>query len=139
MRDERATRPDSRTTIPRVPGFRGEARLARMIRPYWLLLALSALPASAASVGAFQQASDVGPVARPVEARFDSAAGAYVISAGGENMWGTHDAFGYAWKTARGDLSLMARVELQGASPQSHRKAGVMFRVTMGCMLIFVL
>lgn len=102
-----------------------------MTRVPWLLLALSTLPASAAPIGAFQQASDVGTVARSVEARFDSAAGAYVMSAAGENMWGTRDAFGYAWKTVRGDLTLMARIELQGDSAQGHRKAGVMFRQSL--------
>ena len=97
----------------------------------WLFLGLAPLAASAAGVGAFSDVSDVGRVNRPVEARFDSAAGAYVVSAGGENMWGTHDAFGFVWKQARGDLTLMARVELQGESTQGHRKAGVMFRQSL--------
>ena len=104
-----------------------------MHRATWLLLAVSALPSSGASIGAFTEATDIGRVSRPVEARFDSPSGAYVLSAGGENMWGSQDAFGFAWKPARGDLSLMARVELQGASSRrpDHRKAGVMFRQSL--------
>lgn len=90
------------------------------------------LPAAhGADIGAFAQATNVGSVARSVDAHFDSAAGAYVVSAGGENMWGTHDAFGYVWKTVRGDLTLAARVEIQGRSAQGHRKAGLMFRQSL--------
>jgi hypothetical protein len=89
------------------------------------------MPVSGAPIGAFTQMSDVGIVSRTVDARFDSAGGAYVIGAGGENIWGTHDAFGYVSKETRGDLTLAARVELQGQSPQGHRKAGVMFRQSL--------
>jgi TolB protein len=100
-------------------------------RTHWLLPALLTLRAVGAPLGAFSQASDVGRVSRPVQARFDPAAAAYVVGAGGENIWGDHDAFGYVWKTVRGDLTLAARVELQGANTQGHRKAGVMFRQSL--------
>lgn len=103
----------------------------RVNRALLILLAFSALPASAGPIGAFQQIGDVGNVSRPVEARFDSATGAYVVGAGGENMWGQHDAFGFVWKPVRGDLTLAARVEIQGESRQGHRKAGVMFRQSL--------
>jgi hypothetical protein len=102
-----------------------------MFRRLAPLLALFVAPLHAAPIGAFSEAGNVGSVNRPVEARFDSASGAYVIGAGGENMWGTHDAFGYLWKPVHGDLTLAARVELQGESNQSHRKAGVMFRQSL--------
>ncbi|HTU66522.1 MAG TPA: hypothetical protein VMF52_11275 [Steroidobacteraceae bacterium] len=82
-------------------------------------------------IGAFTQASDVGAVNRPVEARFESLPGAYVIGAGGENVWGARDAFGFLWKTAKGDLTLAARVELPAGGAQEHRKAGVMFRQSL--------
>src|SRR4029079_1300334 len=95
-----------------------------------------------ASIGAFERASDVGVVSRPVEARFDPASGAYVISAGGENMWGNHDAFGFAWKSVRGDLTLAARVEIQGTSKLAdatldHRKAGVTFRQSLATDAVY--
>jgi TolB protein len=99
--------------------------------PHLLLPLVLATAAHADAIGAFSTAADVGPVSRPVEARFDPAARAYVVGAGGENMWGTHDAFGYLWKTTRGDLTLAARVVLQGARTQGHRKAGVMFRQSL--------
>src|SRR5690348_11331964 len=102
-----------------------------MFRSHALLLVCGVFPAAAASIGAFQQATDVGTPARPVEARFDPAAGEYVVGAGGENVWGTRDAFGYVWKPATGDLTLAARVEIVGDSAQGHRKAGVMFRQSL--------
>src|SRR4051812_24546999 len=103
----------------------------RVIRASSLLLAVLTLPAAAAPIGAFTQAGDVGGVTRPVEARFDPASGAYLVGAGGDNIWGSRDAFGYVWKQTRGDLTLAARVELQGDSAQGHRKAGVMFRQSL--------
>ena len=136
VRNRRATRGDGRTTPFPVPGFRSGDKLARVTRAHCLLLALLTVPASGAPIGAFTQAGDVGIVSRTVDAHFDSASGAYVIGAGGENIWGSHDAFGYVWKETRGDLTLAARVELQGPSStgmglQEHRKAGVMFRQSL--------
>ena len=97
----------------------------------WSLLLIVAGAAHAGGTGAFTQAGNIGAMNRTVEARFDSASGAYVVGAGGENIWGTRDAFGFVSKPTRGDLTLAARVELQGQSPQGHRKAGLMFRQSL--------
>jgi TolB protein len=102
-----------------------------MFRRLATLLAWFVAPLHAAPIGAFGEAGNIGSVVRPVEARFDSANGAYVIGAGGGNIWGTHDEFGYVWKPVHGDLTLAARVEIQGDSQQPHRKAGVMFRQSL--------
>src|SRR5688500_232545 len=105
-----------------------------MIRRFSPLLVLLATPVCGAPFGTFTQATDVGNVSRPVEARFDSLTGAYVIGASGANIWSERDAFGFVWKQARGDLAITARVELLGGqsstdnSGKAHRKAGVMFR-----------
>jgi TolB protein len=101
------------------------------------LLLLLAAPVCGAPVGVFTQVGDVGTVARPVEARFDSLLGAYVIGAGGANVWGAEDAFGFASKEARGDLALAARIEWQGKSAQPHRKAGVMFRQSLDADAVY--
>jgi TolB protein len=110
---------------------RDRARLRTVRTALRLLFVALINPASGASLGAFSQVNDVGSVDRPATAQFDPAAGTYIMSAGGENMWATHDAFGFVWKTVRGDLTLAARVELQGESAQAHRKAGVMFRQSL--------
>jgi TolB protein len=107
-----------------------------MVRSLSPLLILLAAPVCGAPVGTFTQATDVGSVSRPVEARFDSLTGAYVIGASGANLGSERDAFGFAWKQARGDLAITARVELQGhastdASGKTRRGAGVMFRQSL--------
>jgi TolB protein len=120
-----------------VPGFRHGARLARVTRRFSLLLVLLAAPLYGAPVGVFTQAGNVGQVAKPVDARFDSLLGAYVIGAGGANIWDAQDAFGFAWKEVRGDLALAARIELQGTSAQPHRKAGIMFRQSLDADAVY--
>jgi TolB protein len=96
----------------------------------WALLILSA-PVFAAGLGPFSQVSDVGIVSRPVAASYDAKLGTLTMSAGGENIWGTRDAFGFAWKKMSGDLALGARVEFRGAGAQPHRKAGLMLRQSL--------
>lgn len=91
------------------------------MRRFSPLVILLAAPAFGVPVGVFTQAADVGQVSRPVGARVES--GLYVVGAGGANIWGTHDDFGFVSKEARGDLSMSARIELQGPGAQPHRRS----------------
>jgi hypothetical protein len=109
-----------------------------MRRTACLLPFVLPLAAHAAAFGAFEHASDVGSVSRPIDAHFDAASRAYIVSAGGENVWGNRDAFGFVWKPVSGDLTLAARVVLQGESAQGHRKAGVMFRQSLAPDAVYV-
>jgi hypothetical protein len=107
-----------------------------VIRRFSPLLVLLAVPVCGAPVGAFTHVGDIGAVRRPIEAQYDSVTGAYVIGAGGANIWGERDAFGFAARQAQRDLAITARVELQGQSSTDnraspHRKAGVMFRQSL--------
>src|SRR3954464_841263 len=95
-----------------------------------LVLGMTA-PALAGTLGPFTQASDVGAVSKPLAAGYEPATGTFTLSAGGENLWGTRDAFGFVWKQMRGDVAIGARIELQGTSAQEHRKAGVMLRQSL--------
>ncbi|HEY3743476.1 MAG TPA: hypothetical protein VGL53_26700 [Bryobacteraceae bacterium] len=88
------------------------------------VLALSAQP-----VGVFTDHSNVGEVKGGVE--FDSAHGAYKISANGANIWGTADAFHYAWKQVSGDITLSAGNAFVGEGKNPHRKAVLMVRQTL--------
>ena len=107
-----------------------------MIR-YWgwfgmLVLALAgAAPQSgggAAKVGMFDGHGDVGTVVQPGAVEVDPAGRAYTVSGSGENMWGTKDAFHYAWKPASGDLAISADVAFVGAGVDPHRKACLVIR-----------
>jgi len=85
----------------------------------------------AAAVGDFTAIANIGAVSRPTEASYDPDTGSYSVGASGENIWAGRDAFGFVWKPARGDISLAARIALQGASAQEHRKAGLMLRQSL--------
>jgi Tol biopolymer transport system component len=87
-------------------------------------------PASAAgkALGLFEAHGDVGEVQQKGSVQFDAKTGEYRITGGGENMWGTKDAFHYAWKRLSGDLAMTAAVSLPDKTGQPHRKAGWVVR-----------
>src|SRR6478609_4675712 len=89
-------------------------------------IALWAMPAGAEPVGEFSEHADVGEVATPGGATF--ADGAYQLTASGANIWGSADAFHYAWTQRSGDLHLAADIAWEDAGGDPHRKAGLMIR-----------
>jgi TolB protein len=58
--------------------------------------------------------------------------GHFRVRGGGENIWGTRDAFYFAFRQVRGDLVLTADVHWVGVGKQPHRKAGWMIRADTG-------
>jgi TolB protein len=83
-------------------------------------------PASAEPVGDFSQHADVGEVATPGSATLTN--GTYRLSASGANIWGSTDAFHYAWTQRSGDLHIAANIAFEGTGGDPHRKAGLMIR-----------
>ena len=90
--------------------------------------AAAGAPPERAKVGEFEAHGEVGEVAQKGSVQFHAERGEYRITAGGENMWGTKDAFHYAWRRLSGDLILTARVTFPEAKGQPHRKAGWIVR-----------
>jgi len=88
--------------------------------------------AHAASLGDFEQAVDVGKVARPGSSAFDSAQGQYRITGSGHNIWGKEDAFHFLHKNLSGDLAFTMDVAWEGAGQEAHRKVGAMVRQGLG-------
>ena len=86
---------------------------------------------SADSLGRFEEQTDVNHPAQGGSATFDARNGAYVVAGGGENMWGTNDAFHFVWTRVSGDFSLSAAVEWLGQSTQPHRKACLVVRQSL--------
>ena len=70
------------------------------------LIALKAWPVVAEPVGEFSEHADVGDVSTPGSATF--ADGAYHLTSSGANIWGSVDAFHYAWTQRSGDLHIAA-------------------------------
>jgi TolB protein len=95
-----------------------------------LLLAGWARPMAAGTpeLGLFTDQGDVGEVQPKGSVHFDPRRGEYRIRGAGANMWGTHDAFHFAWRRVPGDLSLTAEVRFPEKTGNAHRKAGWMVR-----------
>ncbi|HEV7609281.1 MAG TPA: hypothetical protein VGO61_18210 [Steroidobacteraceae bacterium] len=94
--------------------------------------------AQAGPVGNFTDVADVGAISRPTDASYDPDTGSYTVGASGDNIWAERDAFGFVWKQSRGDISLAARIEIQGKSTQEHRKAGLMLRQSLAADSAYV-
>jgi hypothetical protein len=90
----------------------------------------SPAPAAAdgAKIGIFERQADVGSVEFAGSAEYDGGAKTYKVTAGGENMWATKDAFHFVWTTVTGDVSLAADISFLGKGKNAHRKACLLIR-----------
>ncbi len=98
----------------------------------------SAPPATAKTIGSFENHGDVGTVLHAGSVNFDPDTRSYTIAGSGENMWSTKDAFHYVWKKAVGDLSLTADVSFLGAGKEPHRKACLLLRQSLDADAAYV-
>jgi TolB protein len=101
-----------------------------ILRCVILTVMLAALPMFA-QTGIFQGHGDVGTVLHPGSVQYDPSGQSYRITASGENIWGTADAFHYVWKKVSGDWSLEAEITFANASGEAHKKAVLMFRQSL--------
>jgi hypothetical protein len=85
------------------------------------------------TIGIFTGHGDVGQPSSigPGSVTYDAATETYIVTGGGENMWGTADHFHYVWVKVSGDVTLEATVELIGTSPEPHRKACLVIRQSL--------
>lgn len=98
----------------------------------FLSLFSSAIPLRADSlVGLFENHSDVGKPAHAGAVDYDATRKAYLITGGGNNMWGTEDAFHYVWKRMSGDVSLAATIRWPSPGKEAHRKACLIIRQSL--------
>jgi hypothetical protein len=86
------------------------------------------IAASSGPLGELQHETDVGGPLRAGSTHYDAARGEYRITGGGDNMWGTTDAFHYVYRQASGDLTLTASVHFPTTGGNEHKKAGWMVR-----------
>jgi Bacterial lectin/Legume lectin domain/Fibronectin type III domain len=82
-----------------------------------------------APVGTFLGHQDIGGVAAPGGATFDSS-GTYTVNASSFDIWDTNDSFQYVYKPLSGDGSIEARV-VSEQNTDFWAKAGVMIRETL--------
>ena len=84
-------------------------------------------------LGIFDGQSYIGTINPAETLTYDSARDTYILTAAGENIWSTVDAFHFAWKKMSGDVSITADITFADSSsnPNPHRKAVLMFRRTL--------
>jgi hypothetical protein len=96
------------------------------------LLGPLALPSSAQTpvgrIGSFEGGSDIGEVVRPGTAEYDTEKNTYTITAAGENMWSTRNAFYFLWKKVWGDVELSADIGFPQEGGRPHREAELILK-----------
>jgi TolB protein len=98
----------------------------------WTIAAAVAFsPWMMAQPGVFEGHGDVGTVSHKGSVEYDAGSGAYRIAAGGENIWGTSDAFHYVWKKVSGDVSIAADVSFPATGGDPHKKGVLMIRQSL--------
>jgi len=96
-----------------------------------MAVAIMLSPAVIAQPGIFEGHGDVGTVLHPGSVEYDAAQKTYRITASGENIWGTADAFHFVWKKVSGDVSLTAEVAFATTTGEPHKKAVLMVRQSL--------
>lgn len=99
------------------------------------LLSLQAAPSAAqvssGAIGIFEGRTDVGETVHPGVAEYDAAKKTYTVTAAGENMWSTKDAFYFLWKKVSGDIELSADIAFPQEGGRPHRKAALILKQDM--------
>ena len=96
-----------------------------------MVAAIMLSPAVIAQPGIFEGHGDVGTVLHPGSVQYDAAQKTYRITASGENIWGTADAFQFVWKKVSGDVSVTAEVAFTTTTGDPHKKAVLMVRQSL--------
>ena len=95
-----------------------------------LLFPSRAADLSGPNLGIFSNETEIGD-ARRGAAEFNSQTGEYTVAGGGENIWGTNDAFHFVWKKMSGDFTFTAKVRFIGTNGNPHRKACLFARQSL--------
>jgi len=90
--------------------------------------AAQASQASSSAIGIFEGRADIGEVVHPGVAQYDAASTTYTVTAAGENMWSTKDAFYFLWTQVSGDVELSADVAFPHRGGRPHRKAALVLK-----------
>jgi TolB protein len=93
-------------------------------------------------IGIFEEQSDIGKVAPPGTASYDSKTDTYTITSAGVNTWFRADAFHFLWTKMSGDASLTAQIAFApptyDRTPNPHRKGMLMIRQMLDAGSVYV-
>ncbi len=76
----------------------------------------------------FKADNDIGNIKLKGSLQYNNETQQYTISGSGQNIWGMHDDFHFAWKKLKGDFILDAQLQFVGKGTNAHRKIGWMVR-----------
>jgi TolB protein len=93
-----------------------------------LLICADILPAQPVDLGFFSMTKDIGSPSHAGSVVYDPAAGTYLISGGGSNLWAKADNFQFVCKEMSGNLSFSASVRWLKPGGNPHRKAFLIIR-----------
>jgi len=93
-------------------------------------LAGAAAAQTAANLGIFEGAADVGTPSHKGSVAYNATNGEYRITGGGANMWGGRDDFYFVWKKLTGDVVITANLKII-SDGVPHRKAGLVIRESL--------
>ncbi len=96
------------------------------------------LEGSPFALGLFEGSGDVGKVLHAGSVTLDPATQSYTVRGSGHNMWGTDDAFYYAWKKVSGDVSIAADISWATTGGNAHKKAVVVIRQSLAADSAYV-
>ncbi len=83
---------------------------------------------SGSDLGIFEASEDIGPHVRVGRVEVAAGGETYRVTGGGANVWGSADAFHFAYKRLSGDFTLEAELDFVGKGVEPHRKAMLMVR-----------
>src|SRR2546426_6123944 len=102
-----------------------------LLKLFTFLLCLDCARGPSATIGIFENQSDIGATRHAGAAVFDASRRVYTVAGGGENMWFTNDAFHFVWKKLSGDVTLAADIAFLGTGGNAHRKACLLIRQSL--------
>lgn len=76
----------------------------------------------------FEGSTDIGVTPKAGSSGPAQGARALKVTGGGANIWGTEDAFHFAYRRVSGDITIESEIEFEGAGVDPHRKAVLMIR-----------
>jgi TolB protein len=96
-----------------------------------LVMGTHIILAQSPNLGLFSTNKDIGFPSHAGSVVYDPAAGTYLISGGGSNIWAKSDDFQFVYKEMSGDLSFSADVRWPKPGGSAHRKACLIIRQTL--------
>ncbi|MGD0778345.1 MAG: hypothetical protein ABSC05_36655 [Candidatus Solibacter sp.] len=96
-----------------------------------MVAAIMVSPGLMAQTGIFEGHGDVGTVLHSGSVEYDAARKSYRITASGENLWGTADAFHFVWMQVSGDGWITAEIAFPTTTGDPHKKAVLMARQSL--------